>query len=217
MEKGALTHLACFALALSVILGGSTLYYANREAQYAAYTQVQHQKSLSQLLNSLNLLETSLEKARYVPEGAMRQALAADVWKESQLASAALSALPLGDRRLEQIETYISQVGDYAYYLMRGSAYDRATPAEWDALCSLCGNATSMLENLDVLKEQVDTGGADFRTVTAGAADQEQQRDGQRGRPQGARHTGTPLSGVRLSNAMRDDFFPHFSHGNSIL
>lgn len=173
MEKGALTHLACFALALSVILGGSTLYYANREAQYAAYTQVQHQKSLSQLLNSLNLLETSLEKARYVPEGAMRQTLAADVWKESQLASAALSALPLGDRRLEQIETYISQVGDYAYYLMRGSAYDRATPAEWDALCSLCGNATSMLENLDVLKEQVDTGGADFRAVTAGAADQD--------------------------------------------
>ena len=53
--------------------------------------------------------------------------------------------------------------------------------------------------------------------LTAGAADQEQQRDGQRGRPQGARHTGTPLSGVRLSNAMRDDFFPHFSHGNSIL
>ena len=173
MEKGALTHLACFALALSVILGGSTLYYANREAQYAAYTQVQHQKSLSQLLNSLNLLETSLEKARYVPEGAMRQTLAADVWKESQLASAALSALPLGDRRLEQVETYISQVGDYAYYLMRGSAYDRATPAEWDALCSLCGNATSMLENLDVLKEQVDTGGADFRAVTAGAADQD--------------------------------------------
>ena len=173
MEKHPLNRLTGFALALAVILGGSTVYYANREAQYVRYTQARHQQSLSQLLNSLDHLETALEKARYLPQDAMRQTLAADVWKESQLAAAALSVLPLGDRRLEQVETYISQVGDYAYYLMRNAAYDRADGAEWDTFCALCDNADGFLQEVDTLKEQVDNGDLTFRSVTArtGTAD----------------------------------------------
>lgn len=173
MEKHPLTRLAGFALALSVILGASTVYYANREAQYARYTQSQHQQSLSQLLNSLDQLETSLEKARYLPEDAMRQTLAADVWKESQLAAAALSVLPLSDRRLEKVETYISQVGDYAYYLMRNAAYDRADSDEWDTLCGLCDNANGFLQEIDQLKEQVDTGSLSFRAVKPHGKDED--------------------------------------------
>lgn len=171
MEKHPLARITGFALALSVILGASTVYYASRETQYARYTQAQHQKSLSQLLNSLDHLETALEKARYLPEDAMRQTLAADVWKESQLAAAALSALPLGDRRLEQVETYISQTGDYAYYLMRNAAYDRADSSEWDAFCSLCDNADAFLQQVDLLKEQVDIGTLAFRPVSSDSGD----------------------------------------------
>ena len=146
MEKRTLIHLACFALALSVILGSSTIYYAYQYLQYESYTEAQHQNNLSQLLNSLNQLETSLEKAKYLPEGALRQTMAADIWMESRLASEALSSLPLGDRRLEQTETYIAQVGDYAYYLMRNSAYGRSSSEEWTTLCGLSDHAASMLQ-----------------------------------------------------------------------
>ena len=107
MEKRNLTHLACFGLALSVILGGSTIYYAHQKTQYEGYVEARHQSSLSQLLNSLNQLETSLEKAQFLPEGALRQTMAADIWMESQLAAEALSSLPIGDRRLEQTETSV--------------------------------------------------------------------------------------------------------------
>ena len=158
MEKRTLIHLACFALALSVILGSSTIYYAYQYLQYESYTEAQHQNSLSQLLNSLNQLETSLEKVKYLPEGALRQTMAADIWMESRLASEALSSLPLGDRRLEQTETYIAQVGDYAYYLMRNSAYGRSSSEEWTTLCGLSDHAASMLQQIDLLKEQFDTG-----------------------------------------------------------
>ncbi len=158
MEKRTLIHLACFGLALSVILGGSTIYYAYQQTQYERYTEAQHQSSLSQLLNSLNQLETSLEKAQFLPEGALRQTMAADIWMESQLASEALSSLPLGDQRLEQTETYIAQVGDYAYYLLRSGAYGRSTPEEWSKLCALYENAAAILQQIDQLKEQFDTG-----------------------------------------------------------
>ncbi len=170
MEKQASIRLTSFALALAVIFCGSTIYYAYRESLYARYTESVHEQSLSQLLCSLDQLETSLEKAAYLPAGAMRQTLAADVWKESQVATSALAALPLGDERLEQVETYIAQVGDYAYYLMRAAAYDRADETEWATFCSLYDNAASMLEQVDGIKEQVDAGSADFRQVTDGQA-----------------------------------------------
>ena len=158
MEKRNLTHLACFGLALSVILGGSTIYYAHQKTQYEGYVEARHQSSLSQLLNSLNQLETSLEKAQFLPEGALRQTMAADIWMESQLAAEALSSLPIGDRRLEETETFIAQVGDYAYYLLRNGAYGRSTQDEWTTLCGLSENTSGLLLQLDLLKEQFDTG-----------------------------------------------------------
>ncbi len=165
MKKHPALHLTSFALALSVIFCGSTIYYAHREAHYARYTENIHEQSLSQLLTSLDQLETSLEKAHYLPQGALRQTLAADVWKESQTAAAALAALPLGDRRLEQVETYLAQVGDYAYYLMRSAAYGRDDREEWDTFCALGDNAAELLWKIDELKEQTDTGTATFRQI----------------------------------------------------
>lgn len=167
MEKHTLHRLLGFSLALSVIFAGSTVYYANRDMQYERYTNNQHERVLSQLLNSVNQLETSLEKAQYLPAGALRQTMAADIWKESQLASAALASLPLGDRRLEQVETYISQVGDYAYYLLRSNAYDRTDEKEWATLCSLCGNAGEILREINEVKQQLDTGSL---ALSAGSA-----------------------------------------------
>ncbi len=173
MEKHTLSRMLGFTLALSVIFAGSTLYYANREMQYARYTDAQHERVLSQLLNSVNQLETSLEKAQYLPQGALRQVMAADIWKESQLASAALSSLPLGERRLDQVEAYISQVGDYAYYLMRGSAYARTNETEWATLCALCGNANGILKEIDQMKQQLDTGSL---TLSSGSANTDVQQ-----------------------------------------
>ena len=167
MDKRTTPQFAAFALALAVILGGSTLFYAARVKQYETYVTTQHRESLSLLLSSLDQLETSLEKAAFLPEGAMRQTLAADIWKESQLAAAAFSSLPLEEHPLEQVESYISKVGDYAYYLLRSSAYGRSTAEEWNTLCSLREQASGMLNAVNTLKEQVDTGGAAFRRLTA--------------------------------------------------
>ena len=164
MNRSGLVRLCGFTLALSVIFAGSTLYYAARNTQYERYTDSQYERVFSQLLNSVNQLDTSLEKAQFLPAGALRQTMAADIWKESQLASAALSSLPLGDRRLDQVESYLSQMGDYAYYLMRNTAYGKENRNEWETLFALRGNADSILKELDSLKQQLDTGGLTLST-----------------------------------------------------
>lgn len=170
MDKFTWRHLASFGLALSVILCASTIFYASQSTRQQRYLHTQYENQLSVLVNSLNQLETSLEKTRYLPQGAMRETLAADIWSESQLASVALAALPLGEQRLEKVESYLSQVGDYAYYLMRSSVYGRASEDEWETLCSLYANASRVLSDVNQLKESIDTGNMRF-VITQPIAD----------------------------------------------
>ncbi|MBR5537018.1 MAG: germination protein YpeB [Clostridia bacterium] len=170
MNDRRLLRLCCFALALAVIFAGSTAYYANHSTQYRRYIDSQYERVLSQLLNSVDQLEASLEKTRYLSAGALRQTMAADIWMESQLASAALSALPLGDQRPEQLETYLSQLGDYAYYLLRNNAYGKDTAGEWQALCALYGNAQQVRKELDTMKQLLDTGSLAWETLHAPAS-----------------------------------------------
>jgi len=172
LKKQGVLRFCSFTLALSVIFAGSTVYYANRNMQYERYVDNQYKRALSQLLSSVNQLETSLEKAQYLSPGALRQTMAADIWKESQLAAYALSVLPLGEQRPEQLEAYLSKVGDYAYYLMRSTAYGKDDGAEWDSLCALCGNAQGILNELDSMKQKLDTGILNWSVLEKAAADQ---------------------------------------------
>ncbi len=173
MERPALTRLCGFFLTLAVILGGCTIYYARRCGTQARLSEARQAQGLSALLHGLEQIETALEKARYLPEGAMRQTLAADVWKESQTATAALAAIPLGDRRLESVETYLAQVGDYAYYLLRSAAYGHADEAEWETFLSLRDNAAEMLSQISTLKAAADTG-----SLSLSAEDIAEEADG---------------------------------------
>ncbi len=43
--------------------------------------------------------------------------VSAEIWNHSATAIASVASLPLSDVSLEQTETFISRVGDYAYYI----------------------------------------------------------------------------------------------------
>ena len=137
MERKRHLLLICFLAALALALGASTAVYWTRSARQARALESVSQRSLSQLLSSLSSMETLLEKTRYAGSGPLRSLLAAQLWNESQLAAAAFGALPLGDEPPEQLETFLAQTGDYAYYLLRASAYDRGDEGEWETLSAL--------------------------------------------------------------------------------
>ena len=64
LDKFTWRHLASFGLALSVILCASTIFYASQSTRQQRYLHTQYENQLSVLVNSLNQLETSLEKTR---------------------------------------------------------------------------------------------------------------------------------------------------------
>ena len=165
--KNKLSHLTCFALALAAIFCGSTLWYASREKAYENELRAANQREASQLLSSLSMMDAALEKLSFTPEGAMRELLAAQLWQQSQQASVSLAALPYLGEPLERLDKYLSQVGDYAYYLLKSEAYDRGNAEEWKALFALCGQSEACLECVSRFKEQMDAGQADFCALGA--------------------------------------------------
>ena len=150
-------HLACFALAVAVILGGSTAFYAARESKYADYLESTQRKGLSQLMNSISSAQSALEKAKYTPQGNLRMRLAAEIWKECASAEAALSALPVEGNRVERLTQYVEKTGDYAYSLFASAANGSFEEEAWQKLYSLTESAASLSKTIAPLKEAGDS------------------------------------------------------------
>lgn len=150
--------LTSFLLATTIIFCCSTVYYAYRTNRTTRAVQDNYQQSLNQLMESLANINTTLKKVGYSADHALLTTLAADIWTQSEAAKVAMSCLPLSDHSLEQCETFIAQAGDYAYYLLRATAYEAVDEQAWNTLASLSETASSLYTKLDAMKEQADIG-----------------------------------------------------------
>lgn len=156
--------LVSFLLATTIIFCGSTFYYGYCSNKNANLVQDSYQQSMNQLMESMANINNTLKKVGYSTDHALLTTFAADIWSQSEAAKAAMSSLPLSDSNLEQCETFIAQAGDYAYYLMRSTAYETVDADAWDTLASLAETADILYAKLDDIKEQVDAGTLLFET-----------------------------------------------------
>ena len=129
--------LVSFLLATTIIFCGSTFYYNYCSNKNANLVQDSYQQSMNQLMESMANINNTLKKVSYSRDHALLTTLAADIWSQSEAAKAAMSSLPLSDNNLAQCETFIAQAGDYAYYLMRSTAYETVNSDAWNTLASL--------------------------------------------------------------------------------
>lgn len=153
-----------FLLATTIIFCGSTLYYAFQTNRATNAVTDNYQQSLNQLLESIASINSTLTKVKYSADTALLTTLAANVWAKSESAKTAMSNLPLTDYSLEQCETFISQAGDYAYYLMRSNTYSLYNEKDWSTFSDLADTAASLYTQLNRIKEQADVGIISFDT-----------------------------------------------------
>lgn len=179
MKQSIWRRLACFGLALSALLCVSTICYARRAAHCARYLQARNEGQLAAFTQQLSRMDTALKKVGYLPEGALRQTLAADIWSSSQQATMALASLPLSTQPRERLEKYLAQTGDYAYYLLRGGADGNRTGEEWEALGSLSAQAGAILRSADSLTQQADIGVLSLSALEALSSEEENGLSGQ--------------------------------------
>ena len=168
MKNEALGRLACFSMALAVILGGSSLYYGHRAGRLAAHAELQSQRALSALTEDLCGLDAALRKTAWASDGAMGGVLAAEIWSRAEGAKTALSLLPLSEARLEQYQRFLAQTSGYAYSLLRSGLYGGSGEDPAERLAALSGVCAELEGQLGALKERADAGDAVFTAVTRG-------------------------------------------------
>ncbi len=138
-----------FSLAAFVTLGYMICGYSAQTKQYQMELEYGYQRALNDLSDSVSNLETALTKGVYANTSLQQHSIASKLLKDSSSAKIALSQLPLADTQLENVNKFISQVGDFADYLSTSvSRGNKITDAEMDSLISLGGYAKELNQDI---------------------------------------------------------------------
>jgi spore germination protein len=123
---------------LVAALGGTSVYGFMQAEKYKREMQFSYQRALNDLNDHVGNIETTLNKAAYANTATEQNGLAAKLMRESSMAKAALSTLPVGDNSLDNVSKFITQVGDFSTSLARRiSAGGTVTPDEYKTIRNL--------------------------------------------------------------------------------
>lgn len=119
-------------------LCGTAVYAFAQVNQYKRDIQYGYKRSLNDLSDSVGNIETTLDKAVYANTATEQNGLAAKLMRETSMAQASLSTLPVGDNSLDNVSRFITQVGDFSAALSRQiSAGGKITDDQYKTIKSL--------------------------------------------------------------------------------
>ncbi len=85
--------------------------------------------------------------------------ISAELSRQSAAAKECLSQLPLSDIEFDKTEKFLSQVGDYSFYLSKNALYDQAmTDEEYQTLSTLSNYAENLSASLNSMQEDIYNG-----------------------------------------------------------
>ena len=118
MKKKRIATLA-IVVAIILSLGGATVYGYSQAEQYKRDLQYGYTRSLNDLRDCVDNVQLTLNKAVYANTATEQNGLAAKLMRESSMAKAALSTLPLTDASVDNVSKFISQIGDFSMSLSK--------------------------------------------------------------------------------------------------
>lgn len=157
-----------FALAACIIFGGTTYSGYALANRYRTSLEYTYQRALSDLSDYVSNLETTLTKGIYANTAPQQYGISAKLLRDSGGAKTALGQLPLSDVELDNVNKFISQVGDFAYYLSTKLAKGESiTQEEMDNLQKLGNYAKTLNLDLRDIQARFDDGAMEIgKTVT---------------------------------------------------
>lgn len=115
---------------------------------------------LSDYADDINIL---LSKGLLVKSPQYFTSVSAELSRQCAAAKECLSQLPLSDVSLDKTEKFLSQVGDYSFYLSQNSLYNtQITDEEYAVLSSLASYADSFSAALNSIQQDAYSGSLDF-------------------------------------------------------
>ncbi len=120
---------------------------ANEKALENAY-----EKSFFNVSNSMNELETKLNKLKITNSDSQRMILANDVWRTAAMIEDNLAQLPIDHYAIANTSKFVNQMGDYIYSLNRklqkGGTYSEEDIQKLDSLSEHCAKINQGIQKL---------------------------------------------------------------------
>lgn len=117
MTKRSIIRAVSFSICIVAVLSAYAIIGHNRSVAYKARLEVSYQKSLFELSECLDSIETNLTKSAYATTPTMITNLSEDLYSECNSAKNALSILPIDRLNLNGAYKFLTQATDYSNYL----------------------------------------------------------------------------------------------------
>ncbi|MFU0831573.1 MAG: Germination protein YpeB [Oscillospiraceae bacterium] len=109
-------QIATLIIVITIILslGGATVYGYSQAEHYKRNLQYSYTRALSDLRDCVDNMQITLNKAVYANTATEQNGLAAELMRQSSMAKAAVSVLPLTENSIDNVSKFITQVGDFS-------------------------------------------------------------------------------------------------------
>ena len=152
LSKRGWIRVVSYGAAAFLILAGYCISLYQSTLAYQRTIANSYLRAFSQVVASVDRIDSTMQKEIYVVTPAMVSVLSAEIQAEAATAQEAISELPYAIIELEQTAAFLAKVGDYASALSRSAAANGALSEEemgnLEALSSACSQLRERLNNL---------------------------------------------------------------------
>ncbi len=147
-------------LAAAVIAFGGMVYKNHLEVEgYNRFINNSYQRSFTELVSSINEIDTALAKVKYSTTAPMINAITTQIFGKSMAAKMSLGELPFSDYDLTETAGFITRVGDYSYALsVLTAGGDMPLKKDLENLQSLSLTAAALSSKLTQIEAEVGHG-----------------------------------------------------------
>lgn len=172
LSQRTIIRICSYVCAALIVLLGGLLRMQTKINHYERAIATDYLRAFSQVVTSVNRIDSAMQKELYVTSPAMIAQFSAEIQAEAATAQQAMAALPYADIELEQTASFLSKVGDYASALARAAAANGGlNDEEQSNLNSYALVSSQLCERLEELETQLNEG-----SLTLHTADEVKQR-----------------------------------------
>ena len=159
------------ALILGVVLN---IQNARRAKRYEQVISDSYYYAFSEIVSGVTKMNYALEKCACSADSAMIASLCGEIFCQAETVSHALSRLPIRELSLENTTEFISQTGDFAYYVLKKAADgERIGEEERKTIIRLLEGTGDIVQNLRRISSRIESEKLDIATIDYGDEENE--------------------------------------------
>lgn len=119
LRRRTLIRIVAYTAALVLVLAVAFALKYYESSVYKRFVRNDSERSLSELADYMNNVDTSLQKGKYATSPVQILAFTAEVSRQTAAAKSVLDQLPIEQQKLSRASSLLAQAGDYALYIAK--------------------------------------------------------------------------------------------------